>query len=241
MISEKDKCIAIMQPYFLPYIGYFSLINISDEFILFDTPQYMRHSWIERNRILKLDGEPNYIKVALKKTKQTDSINTVCINNSINWKGKIFGQLTHYKKKAPYYTKVINLLEVIFQTEYDSITKLNLASLTIICDYLGIHTPIKIWSEMDLEIDSVNAPDEWALNICKACNANKYINAIGGKTFFEKEKYSTNNIELKFLEQIPKPYKQFTNEFVPFLSIIDVMMFCSVMDIRKMLNLIICK
>jgi hypothetical protein len=236
MNKEKDKCLGIMQPYFMPYLGYFSLINVCDEFILFDTPQFMRHSWIERNRILKLDGEPSYIKAAIHKPKQKDSIQSVAINNAVNWKAKIYGQLTHYKNKAPFYRDVIKLLDEIFEQNYTSITKLNYYGLIKICEYLKIQTPIKIWSEMGIEIEPVSAPDEWALNICKAYNAHTYINAIGGEEFFDKGKYRSNDIKLKFLEQTPIPYKQFDNNFVPFLSIVDVLMFCSLEDVRKMME-----
>jgi hypothetical protein len=237
--KEKDKCLGIMQPYFMPYLGYFSLINICDEFILFDTPQFMRHGWIERNRILKLDGEPSYIKVALHKPNQKDSIESVSINNTINWKDKIYGQLTHYKKKAPYYSEVIKLLDEIFEQNYTSITKLNYCALIKICEYLKVQTPIKIWSEMGLEIEPVSAPDEWALNICKAYNAHTYINAISGQSFFDASKYENANLELKFLKQKPIPYEQFGNEFVSFLSIIDVLMFCSEEEVRKMMESVV--
>ena len=92
--------IAIMQPYFMPYIGYFSLIKHSDQFILFDTPQFIRHGWIERNRILKPNGEPLYIKVPLKKSPRETKINKLVINNSENWQNKIIAQLVPYKKKS---------------------------------------------------------------------------------------------------------------------------------------------
>jgi hypothetical protein len=236
MDKEPNKCLGIMQPYFMPYLGYFSLIQMCDEFILFDTPQFMRHSWIERNRILKLNGEPSYIKVSLNKLSQRDSINSVTINNDINWKEKIYGQLTHYKKKAPFYSEVICLLDKIFEQTYTSITRLNYQALISICDYLEIKTPIKIWSEMNIEIGTVHEPDEWALQICKAYNATTYINPIGGKSFFDENKYKDSNIEIKFLEHIPVSYNQFGNEFVPFLSIVDVMMFCSVVEIKEMIT-----
>ncbi len=225
-----------MQPYFLPYLGYFSLIDACDEFIVFDTPQYIRHGWIERNRILKLNGEPNYIKVALNKSKQKDSIKSITINNNVNWKKKIFAQLTHYKKKAPNYNKVIELLQQILKNPYTSITELNVEALREICVFLNIKTPIKIWSEMNMEIEQVNTPDEWALNICKAYNANSYINAIGGKGFFDVTKYLNANVDIKFLDFEPTTYKQFENEFVPFLSIIDVLMFNDIYKTKTMIN-----
>jgi hypothetical protein len=228
--------LAIMQPYFLPYIGYFQLINAVDEFILFDTPQFIRHGWIERNRILNQKGEPIYVKVPLKKHNRGTPIKDIIVNNSENWKEKILAQLVTYKKKAPHYWKVIALIKTIFEFESDSIVEINHNALLKVCEYLKIDTPISIWSKMDIEIDPVNAPDEWALNICKALNADIYYNPVGGASFFDKNKYERAGIEIKFLEMIPNPYKQFSNHFVPFLSIIDVMMFCEPGEINNSLN-----
>lgn len=227
--------LGIMQPYFLPYIGYFQLINTVDEFILFDTPQFIRHGWIDRNRVLKLNGETFYIKVPLVKHKRETRINKIIINNRIDWKAKLFAQLTHYKRSAKYYSCVVQLLESIFQKEYNSIIDLNYNSLLEICKYLEINTQIWIWSKMEIKIDAVKAPDEWALNICKKIKANKYYNLPGGKSFFNKNKYEDESIELKFLESELINYKQFNNEFVPWLSIIDVLMFNNKEEVKKML------
>jgi WbqC-like protein family len=228
--------LAIMQPYFMPYIGYFSLIKQADQFILFDTPQFIRHGWIERNRILKPNGEPLYIKVPLQKYQRETEIKKLVINNSENWKNKIFAQLVPYKKKAPYYWKVVSLLKEIFEYNTESIVELNYNSLKKICEYLGILTPIKIWSEMNVDIEKVYAPDEWALNICKALHADTYYNPIGGTAFFDRSKYKKSEIELKFMETEAVIYKQFTNNFEPFLSIIDVMMFNDIEKVNYMLD-----
>lgn len=228
--------LAIMQPYFFPYLGYFSLIQLADEFILFDTPQYIRHGWIERNRILKLDGEPLYIKVALQKHKRETAIKDIVINNDINWKNKITSQLTSYKKKAPYFQQINEIINQIFEKEYTSIVDLNFRILSSICDYLEIKTPIKIWSKMGVDIEEVHAPDEWALNICKALKAEVYFNPIGGMTFFDRNKYKNAGIDLKFMEFIPLSYCQLDNDFVPYLSIIDVLMFNNKERVQQMLE-----
>ena len=89
---------------------------------------------------------------------------------------------------------------------------------------------------MNVEIEEVNAPDEWALNICKKLNANSYYNPTGGTSFFDRSKYKKAGIDLKFLQIEATPYHQFSNEFIPNLSIIDVMMFNSPEDIKLMLD-----
>jgi len=228
--------LAIMQPYFFPYLGYFSLILIADEFILFDTPQYIRHGWIERNRILKLDGEPLYIKVALKKHKRETAIKDIVINNEVNWQSKIKAQLDSYKKKAPHFQQVTEMFDPIISKEYSSIVDLNYEILSTICGFLEVKTPIKIWSKMEVDIEEVNAPDEWALNICKALKAESYYNPEGGIDFFDRKKYLSSGIEINFLRYKSENYDQLGNEFVPNLSIIDVLMFNSKEEIQKMLQ-----
>ena len=229
--------LGIMQPYFMPYLGYFSLIKHTDEFILFDTVQFIRHGWIERNRILKQNGGWQYIQIPLIKDNGRDTvIKDVKINNAENWKQKILAQLQHYKKIAPYYFRVINLLKELFANDFDDITHLNQKSLQLVCDYLGFQRDFPIFSEMNLSIEEVNAPDEWALNICKAMNVSSYINPIGGSEFFDRKKYEKSGIDLKFQQMKLDEYDQKRLPFEEGLSILDVMMFNSPDDINVMMD-----
>ena len=226
----------INQPYFFPYIGYFSLIKHVDQFILFDTPQFIRHGWIERNRILKPGGGDIYISVPLVKHSQKTAIKDIRINNDIGWKEKILAQLVHYKK-APYYETVIGIVKQIFQDDFMDIVTLNKTALETVCSYLCINTRIKVLSDMALNIAQVNAPDEWALNICKAVpGVDEYWNAPGGKSFFDVRKYEAANIDIKFQKVIITEYRQGKNDFSGGLSIIDVMMYNSPQRINQMLD-----
>jgi hypothetical protein len=218
--------IAIMQPYFFPYLGYFSLIKHTDQFVLFDTVQHIRHGWIDRNRILKPDEGWQYIKVPIRKHSRDTDIRSIRINNDKDWKIRILGQLQHYKKKAPHYDQVKDLIEEIFSRECDSIVQLNLISLKIICNYLNINPVFQIFSGMDLDIETPNASDEWALNICKAIpDVREYWNPLGGRNLFDKSKYQSKFIELRFLEFNIEPYNQRRKVFESGLSMIDVLMF----------------
>ena len=106
--------LGIMQPYFFPYLGYFSLIQACDKFIIFDTPQFIRRGWIERNQILNVKSEKLFVKVPLLKSSLGTPINEISINNDQDWENKIYAQLVPYKKKAPFYKEVIELLENTF-------------------------------------------------------------------------------------------------------------------------------
>jgi hypothetical protein len=229
--------VGIMQPYFCPYIGYISLIKHTDKFVLFDTVQFIRHGWIERNRVLKQSGGSLYIKIPLVKHTRDTLIKDIKIRTTEEWKSKILSQLSFYKKKAKYYNETISVIKSVFNNEYDSIVKLNKDFLIAICDYLNIDYDIEIFSEMCLEIDEVNAPDEWALNICKSMgNVTEYWNPTGGISFFDRTKYELNNIDLKFQKVVLPEYDQRVDTFESGLSIIDVMMFNSPKEINNMLD-----
>jgi hypothetical protein len=229
--------LAIMQPYFFPYLGYFSLIKHTDKFISFDPVQYIRKGWINRNRILKPNEGWQYIIAPVQSNKQNDLIKDTKVVEGDEWKIKVIKQLDHYKKRAPYYTEVISLLEDCFQNNDESIARLNTYYLDKVCQYLQIPFKAEIYSEMGIDVSAnVNAPDEWALRISEALGAKEYVNPPGGKEFFDKAKYDQSNIELRFLEINLENYSQKRPSFEPGLSIIDVMMFNSIEQINKMLD-----
>ena len=230
--------IGIMQPYFFPYLGYISLIKHTDRFILFDPVQFIRHGWIERNRILKPSDGWQYIQVPLIKSDgRATLIKDIRINNRDNWKLKIAAQLQHYKKKAPYYNVVMDLLDDVFSFEYEDITSLNKKALQAVCSYLGIKRELEVYSHMNLSIDEVNAPDEWALNICKALGiVDEYVNPIGGLSFFDVEKYHNAGINIKFIKSDLPEYNQKRERFEEGLSILDVMMWNSPEQTNDMLD-----
>lgn len=229
--------VAIMQPYFFPHLGYFSLIKQTDEFILFDTVQFIRHGWIERNRVLKQQGDWQYIKVPLKKHSSGTIIKDIEIKNDQVWKEKILQQLIHYKRKAPFYEETIETLRSALDIETDSIVKLNENVIKVICNYIGFKVNMRVFSEMALPIKEVNAPDEWALNICKSLgDIDEYWNPEGGLEFFDKTKYLNAGINIKFLKMNVIEYSQKQQSFESGLSIIDVMMFNEANKINAILD-----
>lgn len=229
--------IAIMQPYFLPYLGYFSLIKHTEKFILLDTVQFIRHGWIERNRILKPGSGWQYIAIPLMKYNQETKIHDIKIKNTSDWRDKIFRQLEHYKKRAPFYGATIDILRAALDIDTDSIVKLNKYVLKTVCDYIGIEINVDVFSEMNLDIEEVKAPDEWALNICKVLNGiNEYWNPEGGLEFFNRSKYENAGIDIKFLKMNFLRYPQRRPEFETGLSIVDVMMFNEPEKINVMLD-----
>lgn len=229
--------LGVMQPYFLPYLGYFSLIKQTDRFILLDPVQFINKGWIKRNRILKPNGGWQYIAVPLMKHRRETKINEIRINNSSDWRETIFRQLEHYKKRSPFYTETICVLRNAFEIDTDNIVQLNEHILKTICDYLHVSTNMEILSEMDLNLAGVSAPDEWSLNICKALgNISEYWNPEGGVELYDRRKYHNAGLEINFLKINLPSYPQMGQAFEAGLSIVDVMMFNESNKINKMLD-----
>ena len=229
--------VGIMQPYFLPYLGYISLIKHTDVFILFDPVQFIRHGWIERNRVLKQNEGWIYIQVPLLKYERDTLIKDIFIDDTQNWKSRILSQIQPYKKIAPNYFKVKNLIDELFSEDFHTIVSLNKHSLELICEYLGFKKELLVFSQMNLEIEQPKAPDEWALNICKAMHGvTEYWNPPDGISFFDKTKYDRANINLKFQKINLMEYNQKREQFESGLSILDVLMFNSVEEVNLMLD-----
>lgn len=224
-----------MQPYFFPYIGYFSLIYNTDSFVFFDTPQYGPRSWMNRNRIINLKEGFTYITVPVRKAPQRTPIKDIYLVEPKHWHEKILAQLTVYKKYAPHYAEIIDLIRSISTVSYAKLSDLNIESIRAICAYLGISLRATTFSEMDLTLGPINEPDDWALQITKSMGYATYVNPPGGIGFFNRDKYNQEGIDLQFLQADFQPYDQHTGRFEKGLSIIDVMMFCSVSEIREML------
>lgn len=230
----RTKKIAIMQPYFLPYIGYFQLINCVDKFVIYDNIEYTKKGWINRNRILA-NARDEYFTIPLKNDSDYLFItNRKLADNSTKNLTKIVNKVEAEYRKAPYYNKVFPILKAVFLNSEVNLFRYIQFSLTTILDYLGISTEIVIASEINID-HSLKAQDK-VLAICEALKADEYINPIGGITLYLKEDFSKKNIRLSFIQSEQIKYKQFKNEFIPWLSIIDVMMFNSREKVRKMLN-----
>lgn len=228
--------LGIMQPYFFPYLGYFSLINYVDKWVVFDPVQYMRKGWINRNRVIKMGGGDKYIGITVEKHHQQTLIKDIKINTSLDWKGQIIRNLDYYKKIAPYYNETIELLNSCFEFEGDSIVNFNAFCLEKTCNYLSIPFEYEIYSEMEINHNPAGHPGEWALWISKALGASEYVNPSGGRDIFNKNQFEENGIELKFLDSIIEPYNQGGIEFLPSLSILDIMFFNDKETINVMLN-----
>jgi len=225
-----------MQPYFFPYIGYFSLIKHVDKFIVSDEPQMINNGWIHRNRVLKPIEGWYYIRVPLIKYHHDTKIKNIQIRNTENWKSKIIDQLGHYKKKAAYYYNVISLIKNVFENTFLSIVELNVAALIATCNYLNIQFTYDILSELDIDLSAIKEAGDWGKCICHELGYTNYINPIGGKILYSPDDYRKEGIDASFIKHNLPPYDQKNDSFIEGLSIVDVMMFNSPEEINEMLD-----
>jgi hypothetical protein len=226
--------LGIMQPYFLPYIGYWQLINSVDEFVIYDNIKYTKKGWINRNRIL-CNGKDEYITIPLK--KDSDYLDVKDRYIAYSWddeKNKILNKIRQYYKKSPQFSQGYTLFETCISCEERNLFKFILNSVELIKTYLDIKTPLIISSTIPSD-QNLQSEDK-VLDICKVRKATTYINASGGVELYDKNNFTKEGMELNFIKSNQITYKQFDNEFIPWLSILDVLMFNSKEEIQSMLN-----
>lgn len=221
--------LAIMQPYIFPYIGYFQLLNAVDTFVIYDDVNFINKGWINRNRIL-LNEKDFMFNIILKGASQNKKINEIEVDS---YNPKLISTIDHAYRKAPHFKVVFPMLTSILLFKESNLAKYLINSLRTTIAYLGIDVSILVSSE--IEKNSLLKGEDRIINICKQLKATNYINAIGGQGLYSKEKLVSNDLILSFVKTNPITYPQFKNRFVPWLSIIDVMMFNSPVEISKML------
>jgi hypothetical protein len=230
----NEKKLAIMQPYFFPYIGYFQLINAVDEFVIYDNIEFTKKGWINRNRIL-VNGVDAYFSLPLK--KDSDYLHVKDRFLADTWdieRKKLLNRITESYRKAQFFKETYEVFEKCIMHEDRNLFNFLLNSVQTIIDYLGIDTKLIISSS--IPIDHQLKGEEKVMAICKQQQAGVYINPIGGLELYDKERFKSYNIELEFQKSKEIIYKQFNNEFIPWLSIIDVMMFNSLGEINHTIN-----
>jgi len=225
--------LGIVQPYFFPYIGYWQLINAVDRYVIYDDVNYINRGWINRNRIL-LNGEPRFINVQMKDASQNKLINEVELYKDETYIRKLVRTLETCYGRAPYFKEAMPLIESIIKSEETNLARYLETLIKSVCGYLSIETEIIVSSQINKnkELRGQNR----IIDICRRLGAYEYINPIGGQALYSREAFDSCGIKLGFHSIKDIKYRQFMNEFVPNLSIIDVMMFNDKDEIHGMLT-----
>lgn len=215
--------LGIMQPYFLPYIGYFQLIAAVDTFIIYDNIKYTKKGWINRNRMLQNCKDAVF---SLQLKKDSDYLNVAQRELSADFsREKLLNKFQGAYIKAPFFKEVFPLLQNIIYYPDNNLFRYIQHSLIQVCDYLNINTHIRISSEVLVDND-LKGQDK-VLGICDVMGADTYINMIGGLELYDRDIFRSRNIDLFFIKSLEFEYPQFCSDFVPWLSILDVLMFNS--------------
>lgn len=222
--------LAIMQPYFFPYIGYWQLISAVDTFVIYDDVNFIKQGWVNRNSILGKNSK-HLISLQLKGASSYKRINEIGIGDNAY---KLLKTIELTYKKAPYFEEVFPMIEGVLKNKENNIALFLVFSIQKVCCYLEINTAILVSSK--LKKNNELRGQEKVLDICRLLQAKQYINAIGGQVLYQKEKFSQENIGLSFIKSSLIDYEQFREPFIPNLSIIDVLMFNDKKDVQQFLT-----
>jgi hypothetical protein len=221
--------LAIMQPYFLPYLGYFQLMAAVDRFVVYDDVRFIKGGWINRNRVL-VKGRDHLLTVPLSGASPNRNINEIQLITETAWKEKLLRTVEFAYRRAPYFEQIFPLVREVVNFAECNLAAYLLNGLLAIRDYLGIWTNV-IATSADYQNRELKGAAR-ILDICRREKAIVYVNASGGKELYDPDTFGANGITLRFLEPLDFRYEQFGGEFQPSLSIVDVLMFNPVEKVR---------
>lgn len=226
--------LGMMQPYFFPYLGYWQLMNSVDEYILYDDVNYIKGGWINRNKI-KTNGSEVILGLQIKKASQNKKINELELAMTDLDKERLVNKVKSAYGKAPNAKVVLELFKDIVYCDINNLAEFLEYSNRKIAEFMGIKT--LILSATKLQLDHTAKGQERVINTCLERGASKYINAIGGKELYDKQSFMEAGIQLEFLRMDSDiVYPQGKGEFIPSLSILDVLMYNNEEEVRELLK-----
>lgn len=226
---------AIMQPYFLPYIGYWQLMSSVDLFVVYDNIQYTKKGWFNRNQLL-MNGKPLMFTLPLQKGSDYLDVRQRLIVNDVKPRTKILNQLKNAYSKAPMFSETYPLMHQLFKPDTFELNLFEFTYNSILKIKEKFNIKTKIIKSSLIDIDHSLKSQDKVIALCKAVNTDCYINMINGAGLYSTEDFNKAGLKLSFLKQHIKEYKQFNNNFVPYLSILDVMMFNDKQTVIDMMN-----
>ena len=219
-----------MQPYFMPYIGYWQLMAAVDVYVVYDDVNYIKGGWVSRNRIL-MDGKPHLFTITLNGASPNKLFNEIDVRDNFV---KFRKMLQSCYAKAPYFSNTMQLMEQVYSCEQRDLGHFMLNQFQMVLDYLQCDTKLILSSE--LTKDNTLRGAEKIKHICKLLGADTYYNAIGGRELYDKSDFAVQGVDLKFVQTLSVQYKQFNDDFQPNLSLIDVLMFNSREEVQQLLT-----
>ncbi|MCM1232790.1 MAG: WbqC family protein [Ruminococcus flavefaciens] len=216
---------AIMQPTFLPWLGYFAMIDNVDAFVFLDHVQLEKRSWQVRNRI-NFNGTERYLTIPVKKQPRDQA--KICTSEIADgdWKISHINMMRQAYCKAPYFDEVLKLIEPFYENNYSKLADFTIGIIKAVCKYLGIDTPIYRSSE----INQYNSrKDELLVDICNDIGINFYFSALGSANYIESRSdggaFTLSNIKIAYQHYSHPIYFHGKEEFIPYMGIIDLLFY----------------
>ena len=219
MVSlNMSKRIAILQSNYIPWKGYFDLINMVDEFILFDDAQYTKNDWRNRN-VIKTNQGLRWLTIPTNKENLHQRIKDTKISDQ-RWRKKHWASLAQSYSKTPYFSHYKEIFAPLFLEARDEyLSEINYRFISVINEILGIGTPIR-WSS---ELDMINGRTERLLHICKQCGASEYVSGPAAKSYFDLELANKNQVQVTWIDY--HGYREYSQLYPPFehnVTILDL-------------------
>jgi len=211
-----------MQPYFLPYLGYFQLMASVDTFVFYDDVQYMKGGWINRNRILR-QGQPAFLTLPVAHDHIERTIRERSYLLDARTIRKCCDSVAEGYRRAPFIERSLRFFRSMFEPPEANVARFNIASLRTLATRLGIRASLIDASGVDGHAH-LHGQDR-VIALCRRLGATTYLNAAGGTALYDETSFRDAGISLRFLRPALLPYRQFADPFVPGLSILDAMMF----------------
>jgi hypothetical protein len=231
-IPVPSRRVAIMQPYFFPYIGYFQLMACCDTFVLHDDVQYIKEGWVNRNRIL-VNGRAEWLTLPVEYASHSLPISQRHYVAGEGWRKKLLRRLEGAYRHAPNYSSTMALLDRSLSNEECNVAAFNANALREIANAVGAR--VVILESSSLEKDNSTHGAERVAAICSALGATTYINPVGGAHLYSESFFNQRGLNLEFLRPRLEVYAQGNTPFVPSLSIIDVLMFNDFSSVARMM------
>ena len=232
MIERK---LAVMQPYIFPYIGYFNLVHACTEFVFYDDVNFIPRGWINRNCILTTNGTYRFT-VPLQNPSRNRQINEIKLYNFDNYKNQLIKTITQSYSNSKFFEQGMDYVKSVFNEETDLISELAMNSVSKALSLAGLHRNVYISSERFPNSKGIGI-NERIITIAKSLDCHTYINPVGGRELYCKQKFHQHGIDLQFLRPTLKEYNQVNAScFSPQLSILDLLMNQSLAEIAEHLN-----
>ncbi|MCR4660954.1 MAG: WbqC family protein [Clostridia bacterium] len=226
--------VGIHQINYFPWIGYFNKIAKSDVFILLDKVQLIDNGMMHRNRILNKNGEISYITISFNKKNYFDrDFSDIEVNNNVDWLTKQYNLIADSYRKAPYWKEINDIIYPFFHSKYERIIDVNLKALELVMDILEIKT--KLVFQSSLEHNKELRKDDLLIELLKDLNANIYLSGTGAKKYMIIDDFKNEGIDVQFQTfESPKYQQNNSDEFIPGLSILDVLFNCGVQKTKEL-------